>query len=82
MNDEATERSRQLWDSIAAGWDKERVSINEMEYPVTERMIEGLVVQPGDTILPSRATIVTRSTSRSFVRIERSAPRSRVVATS
>ena len=51
MNDEATERSRQIWDSIAAGWDKERESINKMEYPVTQRMIEGLAAQPGDTIL-------------------------------
>lgn len=51
MNDDATKRSRQLWDSIAAGWDKERASINEMESPVTERMIEGLAAQPGHTIL-------------------------------
>jgi hypothetical protein len=51
MKDEATERSRQLWDSIADGWDKERASINEMESPVTSQMIDGLAVQAGDMIL-------------------------------
>jgi ubiquinone/menaquinone biosynthesis C-methylase UbiE len=51
MNDEATARSQQLWDSIAGGWVKERDAINQMEYPVTERMLEALAVHPGDTIL-------------------------------
>jgi ubiquinone/menaquinone biosynthesis C-methylase UbiE len=51
MKDEATERSQQLWDSIAGGWVKERDAINQMEYPVTERMFEALAVHPGDLIL-------------------------------
>jgi ubiquinone/menaquinone biosynthesis C-methylase UbiE len=51
MGDQATDESRQIWDSVAAGWEKERAFINELERAVTERMHEALGVRPGDTIL-------------------------------
>ena len=51
MGDQATDESRQIWDSVAAGWEKERALINELERAVTERMHEALGVRPGDTIL-------------------------------
>jgi len=38
MGDQATDESRQIWDSVASGWEKERAFINELERAVTERM--------------------------------------------
>jgi SAM-dependent methyltransferase len=51
VSDEATERSRYVWDSLAGGWERERAFINEIERPVTERMLDELGVRAGDTIL-------------------------------
>jgi ubiquinone/menaquinone biosynthesis C-methylase UbiE len=51
VSDQATEESRQVWDSVASGWDKERALFNEIEGPVTERMHEALGVRAGDSIL-------------------------------
>lgn len=51
MSDEATRESREVWDSVASGWDRERAFINEVEATVTERMHAALEVQPGDTVL-------------------------------
>ena len=49
--DEATERSRGIWDALAPGWHKLRESLNAREAPTTERMFTALGVRPGDTIL-------------------------------
>lgn len=49
--DERTKESLQIWDGIAAGWEKYRENINEQERPVTDRMIDALAVKDGDTIL-------------------------------
>ena len=51
VSDQATDESRQIWDSLASGWDKERAFINEIEGHVTGRMHEAMDVRPGDTIL-------------------------------
>src|SRR5438874_1358309 len=51
VSDQATDESRQIWDSLASGWDKERAFINEIEGHVTGRMHEAMGVRPGDTIL-------------------------------
>ena len=51
MSDQATDESRQIWDSLASGWDKERAFINEIEGHVTGRMHEAMDVRPGDIIL-------------------------------
>ncbi|MHB8513716.1 MAG: class I SAM-dependent methyltransferase [Actinomycetota bacterium] len=51
MSDKATEESRQVWDSLASGWAKNRTGVNDIERPVTELMYNAIHVQPGDTIL-------------------------------
>jgi len=51
VSDKATDESRQIWDSLASGWDKERAFINEIEGHVTRRMHEAMGVRAGDTIL-------------------------------
>jgi len=49
--DEATDRSRAVWDGLAPGWDALRVSLNAREAPATERMFDALDSRPGDTVL-------------------------------
>jgi ubiquinone/menaquinone biosynthesis C-methylase UbiE len=49
--DEETKESLRIWDGVAEGWEKYREQINEQERPVTDRMIDALGVQGGDTIL-------------------------------
>lgn len=49
--DEQTKESLRIWDGVAEGWEKYREQINEMERPITDRMIDALGVRDGDTIL-------------------------------
>jgi SAM-dependent methyltransferase len=43
--------SREIWQAMAAGWDRERGWMWAASRPVSERMLEALSPQPGQTIL-------------------------------
>jgi ubiquinone/menaquinone biosynthesis C-methylase UbiE len=49
--DEARERSRSVWDAMAAGWETGRQDLWEFSRPVSEWLIERLDPRPGQTIL-------------------------------
>jgi SAM-dependent methyltransferase len=46
-----TEEQRQGWRSVADGWGRRRGEMWEATQPVSERMVELLAPQPGDTVL-------------------------------
>jgi ubiquinone/menaquinone biosynthesis C-methylase UbiE len=43
--------SRQVWQAMAAGWDRERGWMWDVSHAVSEQMLEALAPQPGQTIL-------------------------------
>jgi len=43
--------SYQIWQVMAAGWDRERSWMWEASRAVSEKMLEALMPQPGQTIL-------------------------------
>ncbi|HWX73693.1 MAG TPA: methyltransferase domain-containing protein [Solirubrobacteraceae bacterium] len=43
--------SYEIWQAMAAGWDQQRQRMWEVSHPVSERMLEALQAQPGQTIL-------------------------------
>lgn len=49
--DEQTKESLRIWDGVAEGWERYRERINELERPITDRMIAALGVREGETIL-------------------------------
>lgn len=51
MSDQATEESRQIWNAVAPGWDKQRALIDEQERPLTARMHAAVTATAGDTVL-------------------------------
>jgi SAM-dependent methyltransferase len=48
---EARERSRTVWDAMAAGWETSRQDLWEFSRPVSEWLVERLDPRPGQTIL-------------------------------
>lgn len=51
MTDDATKESLRVWDALAPGWEKHRAVMNELERPVTDRMLDAVGAQDGDAIL-------------------------------
>ena len=45
------EASYEIWQRMAAGWDRQRVWMWEVSRPVGEWMVRALELQPGDTVL-------------------------------
>jgi SAM-dependent methyltransferase len=48
---EADERSRRVWDAMAAGWETSRQNLWEFSRPVSEWLVERVAPRPGQTIL-------------------------------
>jgi ubiquinone/menaquinone biosynthesis C-methylase UbiE len=55
--DEARERSRTVWDAMAAGWETSRQDLWEFSRPVSEWLVERLDPRPGQTILDLAAGV-------------------------
>ena len=55
--DDARERSRAVWDAMAAGWETARQDLWEFSRPISEWLIERLDPQPGQTILDVAAGV-------------------------
>jgi ubiquinone/menaquinone biosynthesis C-methylase UbiE len=49
--DEYREASHAVWERIAANWDSERAYIYSVTGPVSQRMVERVGPEPGDTVL-------------------------------
>jgi len=47
----ATEEQRQGWRTVAAGWERQREAMWATTRPVSERLVELLAPEPGDTVL-------------------------------
>jgi len=50
-SDDYRSASYQVWQAMAAGWDRERSWMWEVSRPVSENMLEALAPEPGQTIL-------------------------------
>lgn len=51
MDDDATKESLRVWDALAPGYEKHRVLMNELEQTVTDRMVDAVSPEKGDSIL-------------------------------
>src|SRR5262245_18386074 len=46
-----TEEQREGWRTVAAGWERQRPAMWATTRPVSERLVELLAPEPGDTVL-------------------------------
>ena len=49
--DEYRRRSRESWEALAPGWDRQREGIASMAWPVREWLVDTLALRPGETLL-------------------------------
>src|SRR5919206_582330 len=57
MADDYRQASLDIWDRMAAGWEKDRRFIWNASRPVTEWLVDALDPQPGETVLELAAGV-------------------------
>ncbi len=70
-----TEEQRESWQSMAAGWDRQRAVLWVSTRPVSERMVELLAPSPGETILE----LAGGSGDTGFLAVQRVGPSGRLI---
>ena len=49
-----TEEQREGWRTVAAGWERQRAALWATTRPVSERLVELLAPEPGDSVARAR----------------------------
>jgi SAM-dependent methyltransferase len=70
-----TEELREGWRSVAGGWERQRATLWAATQPVSERLVELLAPEPGDTVLE----IAGGSGDTGFLAAERVGPSGRLI---